>query len=599
MNKLLVYYQRELSFLKYHGKVFANRYPKIARRLGLSDGETEDPHVSRLIESFALLTSRIHHRLDQNLPEVIDALMSNVAPQFLLTLPSVCIVNIDPDVKSSGLTGKNVISSGEILFTKQSLPISCQMQTIYPVTLLPLSINSATLSYNKDDMTWKLQLLFHVWPGASILGETIRLFLHGPDNATNTLYTMLCSELKTLIINNDQRNISLEGGAIRPVGFSEIEGLLKNSINIPSVHNLLLDYFWFPKKFLFIDIDMPEDFIIPGNSKFQLEATFNSNFLTERLEKISEIIDPDFFRLHCTPAVNLFPQCSEPIVLKEDKSEYPIVTDAYHQDHIDIWSIQDVFVKRTESGRIKSFKINPLIKCHLRDMNKNLVDLFWHSFRREIAGPTGLQEKQLIAFSYAQDRVQSETPEIVTVHMQCSNHSLPNQFRYGKEAGDFDADILIAGLRIVALTHPSRPVSPPDDSSRFWRLISQLSLNRQLFDGAQGAQQLKETLALYSFGSESRSLPIYTLIKSVSCQPIKARLVHNDPHSLTRGMDITVTFEHCALMQPEYYLFCCMLDRFIALYAPVNSFTRLVTCSEDSELTRRIWPIRTGRLTWL
>lgn len=599
MNKLLVYYQRELSFLKYHGKVFANRFPKIARRLGLRDGETEDPHVSRLIESFALLTSRIHHRLDEDLPEVIDALMSNVAPQFLLSLPSVCIVNIEPDIKRSGLTGKNVIPSGEVLFTKQSQPISCQMKTIYPVTLLPLSIISVALDYNNDKMSWQLQLCFHVWPGASICGETIRLFLHGPDNATNTLYTMLCSELKTLALKNEQSSITLKSGAIRPVGFSETESLLKNSTNIPSAHNLLLDYFWFPKKFLFIDIDMPEDFIVSGNSNFQLQATFNSSLLTGRLEKISEIIDSDFFRLHCTPAVNLFNQCSEPIVLKEDNFEYPIVTDSYHQDYIDIWNVKDVFVKRTESGRVESFKVSPLIKCLLRDMNENHVDLFWHSYRREVVGPTGLQKKQLIAFSYCQDRVQSETPEIVTVNMQCSNHTLPYLFRYGQDAGDFDTDILIAGLKIVALTHPSRPVSPPDESSRFWRLISQLSLNRQLFDGAQGARQLKETLALYSFGNESKSLPLYTLIESVSCQPIKARLVHNDPHSLTRGIGITVTFEHSALQQPDYYLFCCMLDRFIALYAPVNSFTRLITCSKDNELTRCIWPIRTGRLTWL
>ncbi|NTZ52935.1 hypothetical protein FCH32_21950 [Citrobacter gillenii] len=35
MNKLLAYYQKELNFLKQHGKIFASRFPKIARRLGI------------------------------------------------------------------------------------------------------------------------------------------------------------------------------------------------------------------------------------------------------------------------------------------------------------------------------------------------------------------------------------------------------------------------------------------------------------------------------------------------------------------------------------------------------------------------------------
>ncbi|HCN7435028.1 TPA: type VI secretion system baseplate subunit TssF, partial [Escherichia coli] len=47
MNKLLSYYQKELSFLKKHGKIFSEKFPKIARRLGFQNGESEDPHVER------------------------------------------------------------------------------------------------------------------------------------------------------------------------------------------------------------------------------------------------------------------------------------------------------------------------------------------------------------------------------------------------------------------------------------------------------------------------------------------------------------------------------------------------------------------------
>lgn len=148
MNRLLSYYQKELSFLKQHGKIFASRFPKIARRLGITEGESEDPHVSRLIESFALLTSRIHQRLDDDMPEVANALLAALAPQFLRTQPSACIVMMEPDWLHSGITGKNILTAGTALYSRQSEPVSCQFRTIYPVALLPLSVKQAALHFD-------------------------------------------------------------------------------------------------------------------------------------------------------------------------------------------------------------------------------------------------------------------------------------------------------------------------------------------------------------------------------------------------------------------------------------------------------------------
>ena len=68
MDDLLPHYERELAFLRKHAGDFARRYPKIAGRLQVSGDVGEDPHVERLIESFALLTSRIHKRLDDDFP---------------------------------------------------------------------------------------------------------------------------------------------------------------------------------------------------------------------------------------------------------------------------------------------------------------------------------------------------------------------------------------------------------------------------------------------------------------------------------------------------------------------------------------------------
>jgi len=57
-SKLLEYYNRELAYLREMGAEFAERYPKVAGRLGMRGIEVADPYTERLMEGFAFLTSR-------------------------------------------------------------------------------------------------------------------------------------------------------------------------------------------------------------------------------------------------------------------------------------------------------------------------------------------------------------------------------------------------------------------------------------------------------------------------------------------------------------------------------------------------------------
>ena len=66
METLLPYYERELTFLRRLSHDFARQYPKVAGRLLLSGEACEDPHIERLIESFAFLSSTIHKKKDDD-----------------------------------------------------------------------------------------------------------------------------------------------------------------------------------------------------------------------------------------------------------------------------------------------------------------------------------------------------------------------------------------------------------------------------------------------------------------------------------------------------------------------------------------------------
>jgi type VI secretion system protein ImpG len=70
MDKLLPYFERELSMLRRGGAEFAGRYPKLAGSLRMRGEASADPHVERLIQASAFLNARIAKLLDDGYPSV-------------------------------------------------------------------------------------------------------------------------------------------------------------------------------------------------------------------------------------------------------------------------------------------------------------------------------------------------------------------------------------------------------------------------------------------------------------------------------------------------------------------------------------------------
>src|SRR5438105_14981731 len=91
-DELLGYYERELVFLRQMGAEFADKYPKIASRLLLQGDKCEDPHVERLIQAAAFLAARVHHKIDDDFPEITEALLNFLYLHYLNTIHTIQIV---------------------------------------------------------------------------------------------------------------------------------------------------------------------------------------------------------------------------------------------------------------------------------------------------------------------------------------------------------------------------------------------------------------------------------------------------------------------------------------------------------------------------
>ena len=91
-DELLPYYEKELAFIRQLGAEFAKAHPGIAARLRLDADMAEDPHVARMVEAFAYLNARTRHKLDDEFPELTEALLSVLYPHFLAPIPSMSVV---------------------------------------------------------------------------------------------------------------------------------------------------------------------------------------------------------------------------------------------------------------------------------------------------------------------------------------------------------------------------------------------------------------------------------------------------------------------------------------------------------------------------
>jgi type VI protein secretion system component VasA len=74
--ELFDYYRDNLNYLRFLSSEFAEEYPKIAKRLSLSEFECEDPYIERLLEGTAFLASRVEKKFDDGYYNVIESILN-------------------------------------------------------------------------------------------------------------------------------------------------------------------------------------------------------------------------------------------------------------------------------------------------------------------------------------------------------------------------------------------------------------------------------------------------------------------------------------------------------------------------------------------
>jgi type VI secretion system protein ImpG len=609
---LYPYYERELLFIRQLAQDFARQYPAAAGRLLLEPNRSVDPHVERLIESFALLSARVQNKLDDEFPELTDSLLSVLYPHYLAPVPSMAMLQFDLDMGRGQLPAGFTIPRHSKLRSQSLGDLSCTFRTGYPVTLWPIVLTDARLMPPPFPSQYKppprtaaaLRLQFECQAEMNFKDlaiERLRLFLFGENPVTTTLYEFLLNHTLQVLfrpLGSDARQHPFTLApekCLTTVGFDRDDALLAYPNQSFIGYRLLTEYFAYPHKFLYLDV---------GGWNRVREAGFEKRmevivFLSRTQPNLEQTIDAGTFRLGCTPVVNLFEQTAEPIALSEARYEYRVLPDVAHPQGMEVYSVESVTSVDPVTNTTAEYQPFYSFK---HGASRDSVRTFWYASRKPSSteGDRGTEVYLTLVDLDFDPRLPAE--KTLVVRTMCTNRDLPIKLQQFGEAQHFELEAGAPISRVRCLRTPTAPLRPPLRRGAHWRLVSHLSLNHlSLSDPLEGRQALQEILRLYDFtdpeaGQHHAAIvqQIIDGILSVSSRRIVGRTGAPTSSGFCRGTEVTIEFDEQKYLGSGLFLFACVLERFLGLYVSINSFSQLIARTKQGEGYLKKWPPRTG-----
>jgi len=607
-DELLLYYQRELNFLRVMGAEFAAKYPKIASRLLMEEDKCEDPHVERLMEAFAFMAGRVHLKIDDEFPEITESLLSILYPHYLRPIPSMSVAefHVDPDQVSPD-TGLK-LDSGAVLNSRPVSGAPCKFRTCYDVTFWPVEVAEAefktpdrlappvkfadAVAAARIDLRCTGDMTF-----SKLSLSSLRFYLSGESSMVHSLYELLANNCVQVIVRDPKprskvQPVYLPPESLRPVGFAEDEGVLPYPRRSFVGYRLLQEYFCFPQKFFFLDLTGLERVCQGGfGARAEVIVLISPFERSDRRQVLELGVSAKTFRLGCSPIVNLFAQTAEPILLDHTRYEYQVVPDVSRRRATEVFEIVEVVSANPQTQEVVHFE--PLYSYH-HALGRAKVDAFWRGARR----PSGYRDDEgtevFLSLVDLSGRPVRPNVDSLVVRTLCTNRDVPARLPFGNEAGDFELEGTVPLKRIVALIKPGDTVRQALAKDSLWRLISQLSLNYlSLVDSGRDA--LQEILRLYNFTGSTYSEKHIEGLVSLNSRRHFARVLSEDGMAFARGTQVEIEFDEDQFVGSGVYLFAAVLECFLGLYVSMNSFSQLRVRTRQRKEILRQWPPRAGR----
>jgi len=613
--RLLRFYNDELGYLREAAREFGEEHETVAERLGLKTPTDPDPYVERLLEGVAFLGARVQLKLHDQYPEFTQHLLHAIQPHYLAPMPSICVAGFEPKEGDPVLIeGHKVPRGTELIATaaeQGNVPVT--FRTGHDVTLWPLRISQVEYLSSRAAVASfaaaadvraeaALRIRFEATGGASldqIDPANLPIYLAGSESVPGELYRQLIGETEAVIARS--ADAAAEAPWMRmekpgQCGFEDHEALLPAEERSFRGYRLLAEYFACPERFLFVDLKGP------GRAFGRCPTACDIVFLFSRSSTVlSGAVEPATFRLHATPAINLFEKQLGRVQLSPYEHEYHVIPDRTRPLDFEVFRIQEVRAYERDNA-------NPRDVAPLYAFGALLYD-----WREALFYTTALRPRRLstreqrvrrrtdyvgtetwISLTAPGDATRMDAIKEMAVRALVTNRELPEllQFRGDKH-------FLVTGLPVSGvgvLRAPTRPRPPLGLGDAAWRVIGHLTPNYATLAPEDGSDPsvLRDHLALYGRQDDAALRRQIDGVQAVSSSKVARRVPGLDRMAIARGHRIRIKLDDAAFDNARMFLFSAVIERFLSEFASINSFTETVFSSvQEGEFAR--WPARIGR----
>jgi type VI secretion system protein ImpG len=590
------YFREQLDALRSEARHFAEAHPSLGRELGLGDSDVADPHVELLLQSCAFLTGRLRHQADAERDRIPNALLQQLYPHLVAPVPAAGVLALDVIRSGRNFELGAALERGREFSIDVEKPdggtATARFRTTLDTPLWPLRIEDSAIAppdtfpcVRADDGVGAVLRISLAATGAEPLHalplERLRLHLSAGGGAGYRVYDQLAGSLRDVVLQTDGRAepVRLGRDCLRWCGYRSEEAALPARVGTHPGHRLLQEYFAFPEKFLFCDID--------GIDLSSASERFELLFLLEGVAPAQITEAAQALRVNCVPVINLHRRALEPVRYDRGHFEYHVSADWAGHAHCEIHDIERLHAIDPDG---RSHTIEPLTGGNAA--RRREVDRLFDLRRTRSADPRIAGTEVHLSLLDRDLRPDTRAVETLGGEALCTNRDLPGHLRAGDR-------LRLEGPGPVAygrlLGRPSAHRAPLLTGPQPWHLVAQLSLNHlPLTAGHEGIARLRALLRAHCDATDETQLGQIERLQALEARPAAYYAGGDYWRGPRRGTAIDLTVDDVPGRRMSYLLFGEVLRRFLALFAHVNHLTELRLHSSRTNEACRTWPPLAG-----
>ncbi|WPO68179.1 type VI secretion system baseplate subunit TssF [Acinetobacter haemolyticus] len=589
IEQLLPYYEKELQEFGQQSREFAQKYPKIAQRLSLNQEQIDDPHIERLIQAFSLIAARIDKKLADSYDVFTHSLFEVMFPQYLRHFPACTVVSFEDINKVKQLTEVHRIPQKTALRSRSFKGVQCEFNTTNEVRLLPLALTGLDFQTSPSthmhlNQNATLSMKFEIFNDAHwVLEEKLPIYLDAISNFPLQVLDSIFKKETGFAVRIGQRSMEI-ANPFAVMGFSEPESLLPVDQHTHHAYRLLMEYFCFPEKFNYLNLDLS---VLKGKLReheqsFEILIHLKLNLNDQAVVRNYSELNIANFKLFTTPAINLFEKQAEPQKITHTQLQYPLITDAHHPELYQVYSVIEMNMVREKTNQEQSYL--PVLPFFAMSHYQNDKVQFFYSLNYQSSATQAMQMGYSIVSKHLKPyEIKSD---FISTKLLCSNGDLPHE-ALGQSNNILNLNDSSLARRALILKRPTSPFEFDKNKNEQWRIISHLSLNTLALMKGDALSHVKELLALYNLPHSKENILLIDALKTLSFSTTN-KLVNAKPFPMfVRGVKVELSINSSVFRGHSLYIFSQLLSHIFNLKVQINSFVDVIV--KDSSNQQEIY----------